>query len=254
MTATTKAALRETVSTACRVLAREGLVNGVLGHVSARTGPDELLIRCRGPQERGLRRTTPDEVWSVTTDGDPVDVPDGFNVPNEAPIHTELMRQRADVGAVVHAHPPSALLFGLAGLELKPIIGAYNIPAMQLAIDGVPVYSRPVLISRRELAEELLTVMEDSDACLMVGHGITVAGRNVEDAVVRALNLTVLMDITVNLAQLGVVPTEIHERDLQELPDLGSQFNAEFVWNSLVAEMESEDACGGCDSAHQANR
>lgn len=244
MTPDTTVTLRDTVATACRVLAREGLVSGILGHVSARTGEDELVIRCRGPRERGLRRTGPEEIWTVTTDGEPVDLPEGFRLPNEAPIHTELMRRRPDVGAVVHAHPPAALLFGLAKLELRPIIGAFNIPALRLALDGVPVFPRPILISRRDLAEEMLETMGDADACLMVGHGVTVTGANVQEAVVRAIDLTVMMDVTVKVAQLGVQPSEINERDLEELPDLGSRFNAEFVWNSLVAELEMEDRRG----------
>lgn len=191
-----------------------------------------------------MRRTGAEEVWTVTTDGEPVDLPDGFRLPNEAPIHTELMRRRPEVGAVIHAHPPAALLFGLAGLQLRPIIGAFNIPALRVALDGVPVFPRPILISRRELADEMLDVMGDADACLMVGHGITVAGATVEEAVVRAIDLTVIMDITVKMAQLGVSPSEIAQRDLDELPDLGSRFNAEFVWNSLVADLEMEERCG----------
>jgi hypothetical protein len=49
---------RSTVALGCRVLARAGLVENVLGHVSVRTAPDRMLIRCRGPQERGLLFTT----------------------------------------------------------------------------------------------------------------------------------------------------------------------------------------------------
>ena len=45
---------RATVATACRILALHGLVSGVLGHVSVRVGEDRLLVRCRGPRERGL--------------------------------------------------------------------------------------------------------------------------------------------------------------------------------------------------------
>lgn len=240
MTTNTGTALKETVATACRVLANEGLVKGILGHVSARTGDDRLLIRCRGPQERGLRHSTAHDVWTITTDGEAVDVPTGYRPPNEAPIHTELMRRRPEVGAVVHAHPPAALLFGLAGLELRPIIGAYNIPALRLALDGVPVFRRPILISRQDLAEQLLDCMGVSDTCLMVGHGIAVAGATVEEAVVRSVDLTVLMGITVQMAQLGVTPDVLSPTDLDELPDLGTRFNAELVWRSLVADIPAD--------------
>lgn len=52
----TTAELRGEVAVACRVLATEGLVENILGHVSARVG-GRMLIRCRGPRERGLRPT-----------------------------------------------------------------------------------------------------------------------------------------------------------------------------------------------------
>ncbi|WP_370326633.1 class II aldolase/adducin family protein [Euzebya sp.] len=237
-------ALRETVATACRVLAREGLVSGILGHVSARTDDDELLIRCRGPQERGLRRSDPDEVWRVSTDARPVDLPDGFALPKEVHIHTALMRRRPEVGAVVHAHPPAALLYGLAGERVRPVIGAYNIPALRLALGGVPVYPRSVLISRPELGEELAEAMGSRDVCVMRGHGIAVTGETVEQAVVRAINLDVLLDLTVKLVALGVTPDAVPPTDLAELPDLGSAFNDQLVWRSLVAEVEAEDRVG----------
>jgi L-fuculose-phosphate aldolase len=52
----TEDAAREQVAEACRVLEHVGLVEGVLGHVSMRFG-EGMLLRCRGPQEIGLRRT-----------------------------------------------------------------------------------------------------------------------------------------------------------------------------------------------------
>lgn len=231
-------ALRSLVATACRVLADQGLVSGILGHVSVRTGDDRLMIRCRGPHERGLRHSTPEEVWTTTTAAVPVDMPEGFSMPKEVHIHTALMARRPDVGAVIHAHPPAALLYGLAGLEARAVFGAFNIPAMRMALDGIPVYERAVLVSRPDLGVELADVMGQSDVCLMRGHGITVSAPTVEQAVVRAVNLNALMDITVQLARLGADPVDVPPLDLDELPDLGSAFNDGFVWNSLVADCD----------------
>jgi ribulose-5-phosphate 4-epimerase/fuculose-1-phosphate aldolase len=230
--------LRATVATACRVLAARGLVDGALGHVSARAGDGELLVRCRGPEERGLAYTTPGDVWRATLDGEPVDLPSGYELPNELPIHTELLRARSDVGAVVHAHPPAALLAGLAGLRPRAVFGAYNIPALRIALAGLPVYERPVLITHAELAREMVAAMAGSDACLLRGHGVTVVGATVARAVVQAVNLEVLLSVTVELARLGVEPPEVAERDLAELPDLGAAFNDEMTWRTLVAALD----------------
>jgi hypothetical protein len=111
-------AAREKVATACRILAARGLVDGILGHVSLRVSETELLVRCRGADEPGLANSRPIDVWRVDINGRSVDVPDGYRPPNELPIHTELMRRDPMVRSVVHAHPPAALLAGLAGLNL----------------------------------------------------------------------------------------------------------------------------------------
>jgi ribulose-5-phosphate 4-epimerase/fuculose-1-phosphate aldolase len=94
-----------------------------------------------------------------------------------------------------------------------------------------------VLVTRRELALEMIAAMGDADVCLMRGHGITVAADSVERATVLAVNLHVLVDITVQLAMLGARPPQVDERDFAELPDLGSAFNDMLAWQALVAEL-----------------
>lgn len=233
-------AAREAVAIACRILAGRGLVDGVLGHVSLRVSEDELLVRCRGEDERGLARTRASDVWRVDLDGRPIDVPSSHRVPFELPIHTEVMRRDPTVRSVVHAHPRSALLVGLAGLVPRPVFGAYNIPAMRLALDGVPLHPRPVLISRRELAEEMIATMGDRPVCVLRGHGITVTGTSIEAATVTAVDLDALLRITLDLARLGAEPQEVAPADIAELPDLGAALNERFVWQSLVAELEEQ--------------
>ena len=151
--------LRANVATACWVLAARGLVEGALGHVSARVSSDEIVIRCRGPHDGGLCMSDAGDVWRVTLDGDPVDLPEGYVAPKELPLHTELLRARPSLAAVVHAHPRSALLCGLAGLNVRPVFGAYNIPAMRLALRGVPIFPKMALVTRPELAREVVAAM-----------------------------------------------------------------------------------------------
>ncbi len=229
--------LRGDVAIACRVLAAQGLAPGILGHVSARVSETDMVIRCRGPHERGLAHTDPGDVWRFSFDGRAVDAPEGYDAPKELPLHGELLRLRPEVGAVVHAHPPAALLCGLAGLRPRAVFGAYNIPALRLARDGVPVHGRPVLITQAELAHEMIRSMGDRPVCLLRGHGVTVAAENVVAATVLAVNLDVLLTVTLELARLGAAPPELDEADLAELPDLGSAFNDQMAWRALVADL-----------------
>jgi 3,4-dihydroxyphthalate decarboxylase len=222
--------LREEIAEACRILAVEGLVDGILGHVSARVDDEHMLIRCRGPEERGLLFSTADDVRLVDFDGKGSDLTGGYAVANELPIHGETMRARPEVGAVVHAHPPAVLACGIAELPLRPVFGAFNIPAMRMAHDGVPVYPKSVLIRRPDLAKEMLAAMGDRPVCLLRGHGITVTGANVRQAVVRALNLNALATVTLAVASTGRTAADIPPEDIAELPDLGSAFNDDAVW------------------------
>jgi ribulose-5-phosphate 4-epimerase/fuculose-1-phosphate aldolase len=230
---------RATVAQACRILAMEGLVEGVLGHVSVRTGESRMLIRCRGRDERGLMFTTERDVRQTDLDGTLVGAAEGYAAPNELPIHGELLRARPEVNAVVHAHPPAVLLCGVAGLELRPVFGSYNIPAMRMALEGVPLYRRSVLVRRPGLAHEMIAAMGDRPVCVLKGHGITVTGASVEEAVVRAVNLNALATVTLELARLGARPEDVPDEDVAELPDLGSAFNDLAVWRYLVAKARS---------------
>ena len=134
--------LRRRVAVGCRILANAGLCEDILGHISVRIDDDTILVRSRGPQERGLLFTVPDDVrpYSLTqgaADERTVHVP-----PNELPIHTACYRADPQVGAVVHAHPPAVVAADLAGIALVPMIGAYNIPAAALAAGGIALYPR----------------------------------------------------------------------------------------------------------------
>ena len=107
--------LHTTVATACRILAQQGLAADVLGHVSVRLDADRILLRCRGPEDRGLLFTVADDVRVVDLDGRG-DLDGGYAIPNEFHIHTELFRARPDVQAVVHAHPRDVMIADLAGV------------------------------------------------------------------------------------------------------------------------------------------
>ena len=237
MTFDDDAELRHTLATACRILARAGLVEDVLGHVSARVGDDHMLVRCRGLRERGLAFTTPDDIRLVAFDD--IDAGDGYVTPNELPIHVESLRADPAVRAVVHAHPPAVIAAELAGVPLVPLFGAYNIPAARLAADGIPVYPRGVLIRTPELAAEMLAAMEGKPVCVLRGHGITTTGTTIEQAVARALALDSLARMATSVVALGAAVLPLPDADLALLPDLGSAFNDELLWRHHEAQLEA---------------
>jgi ribulose-5-phosphate 4-epimerase/fuculose-1-phosphate aldolase len=228
--------LHTTVATACRILAQQGLAADVLGHVSVRLDEHRILLRCRGPEDRGLLFTVADDIRVVELDGRG-DLDGGYAVPNEFHIHTELFRARPDVQAVVHAHPRDVMVADLAGVQLRQVFGAYNIPASRLANQGVPVYPRSVLVRTPELGRAVAATIEGSGACILRGHGIVTTGESVEQATLRALDLAELSRISTQVALLGGRPQMLSDDDRCELPDLGSSFNDLSRWRHYAGRL-----------------
>jgi ribulose-5-phosphate 4-epimerase/fuculose-1-phosphate aldolase len=197
--------LRERLAEACRVLGVLGLAAGNTGHLSVRVpDSDNLLIRARGPAEAGVRYTTAAEIIEVTPDGEvAAGVKDGLYPPQEVFIHTEVYRARSDVTSVVHVHPPTVVLFTITDLPLLPIFGAYDPPALKLAIEGIPTYDRSVLISDPHLGHDLAAALGSKSVCLMRGHGITTTGANIEEAALRAISLNELAEMNYRARLLG---------------------------------------------------
>lgn len=234
--------LRETIALSCRILAMEGCADGVLGHVSARIpGGDEMWIRCRSQHEQGVRYTTLDSIRRVDFDGKGPFLGDGYQVPKELPIHGEIYKKRRGVSCVIHAHPSAALICGITDLPFRPIFGAFNIPAMRLALEGIPRFPRSYLITRPELAAPMIELMGEQNICLMKGHGVTVTGKTVEEATMRTLNFHALAKITLQVAQTRRTAPDIPREDVAELPDLGSTFNDLWAWRYYVKKLAEEE-------------
>lgn len=230
---------RAEVARACRVLASEGLVSDILGHVSVRVGDGLMLIRARSTSDPGLLLSRPEDVVLADFDGAPAEDIGDRQLPQELPIHGEVLRRRPQDGAVVHAHPPDVVLCSIAELPMRPVFGAFSIPAMRMAERGVPVFEYYGLVKTAGRGEQMVAAMAGGPAVVLRGHGLTTAARTLAGAVVTALNVNVLARVTAALAAMGRDAREVPDADRAELPDLGSAFNDDLVWRHHVAKLAS---------------
>lgn len=162
-------ARREIVRVARRLYQR-GLVAGSDGNVSVRLSESRILITPAGASKVDVSE---DDIVEIDIDGR---VLDGRGRPSsEVAMHLAAYRRRADVGAVVHAHPPVATAFAVAGESLDERV----LPEIVFLVGRVPLvpYARP---GSSELAERLEPFLADHDAFLLANHGATTVGPTLE--------------------------------------------------------------------------
>ncbi|MEA2641311.1 MAG: 3,4-dihydroxyphthalate decarboxylase [Chloroflexota bacterium] len=185
--------LREIIATSCRILAQHGLVTGSTGHVSHRVpGTDDILVRGRPHVDKGLRFAEPSSIIRVGPDAIPVGDNTGVARVSEIYLHTEVYKRRPEVNAVIHAHPPGAVLCTINNVPLRPIFGGFNPGAASMAGAGVPIYDRSITLQTVEETLPMVDALGQKDVILLSRHGILVTGRSVEEATSRALTLETL--------------------------------------------------------------
>ena len=228
---------RQLVALACRILAVEGLTETTLGHVSLRVDDRRFLVRGRRASEHGLLFTTADDIALADLDGNLQPGEPPISLPSELPIHTALLASRPDCAAVVHAHPPAVVACTVVGADLRPVAGAYNIPAMWLAASGIPTYRYSGLIRGADRAAGMLAAMGDRPVCLLRGHGLAAAGQSLARAVLAAIDVDALARLTVTCLQTQRPLTEVDPGDYPDLPVFGDDYYGQ-LWRFYAARAE----------------
>jgi ribulose-5-phosphate 4-epimerase/fuculose-1-phosphate aldolase len=186
-----------------RILYRQGVVDG-FGHVSARHDQSPghfLLARNMAP---GLVRR--DDIVTFDLDGTALDAA-GRRVYLERFIHGEIYRARPDVQAVVHSHSPSVIPFGVTGTPLQPVFHMSGFLGEGSALFEIRDVAgdTDMLISNRSLGVALVGALGSRSTVLMRGHGSTVVGTSLEQAVYRAYYAEVNARLQMQAKQLGEV-------------------------------------------------
>lgn len=222
--------LRKQLLDSCHILAATGCVREITGNVSARLpGTSEMLVRCRRrPYDPGVEFTILDDIRRVSLEGRGWEIVDGWELPGEFALHSEIYKALPDVSAIVHGHPRASLLCGIVGLPFRPVVGAYDPGLLDLALHPVPVFPRAVLVRTPELGRQLVAAMGASKECLLRGHGVVTVGASVPEATMRAVKLEAMAELTLQIHRTGLEPHLLSEQDVAETMDAWTSREATF--------------------------
>ena len=163
----------------CRHLAAHGLIAGQDGNLSVRLSPARVLVTPSGLVKALLQ---PADMVEVDLAGRKVR--GRRNPTSELDLHLRILRRRPDVGAVVHAHPPVATGFAVAGLGFDEFV----LPELILLMGRVPLvpFGTP---GTPELGERVEPYIERHDALLLANHGAVTVGPTLDLAWIRMESL-----------------------------------------------------------------
>jgi len=142
------------------------------GNISARLDESRLLTT---PKSVSKGFMTPDMMVIVDYDGKKL--AGDRDASSELPMHLEIYRNRPDVNAVVHAHPPIATGFAVAGIPLTRAVLAEVVTTL----GSIPIaeYGTP---STAELPEAVRKYIKAHDGLLLANHGAVTCCRSVMTA------------------------------------------------------------------------
>ena len=147
-----------------------------------------------------------DDIVTFDLDGTALDAA-GRRIYLERFIHGEIYRARPDVQSVVHSHSPSVIPFGVTGTVLQPVfhMGGFLGEGSALFEIRDVADDTDMLISNGGLGAALAATLGSRSAVLMRGHGSTVVGSSIEQAVYRAYYAEVNARLQLQAKQLGEV-------------------------------------------------
>jgi L-fuculose-phosphate aldolase len=174
-------------------LHRMGWVANHDGNVTARLEPGRFLAT---PTATSKADVTADGLLVVDEAGARIT---GRGKPfSELGLHLAVYRARPDVNAVVHAHPPTATGFAVAGLALDVPMLAEQVVSLGPRVPLVP-FGAP----GAGAVQALEPYLRETDAVLMTGNGAMAWGRDLEQAYLRLELVEHLAKIALVARQLG---------------------------------------------------
>jgi L-fuculose-phosphate aldolase len=233
--------LRQEIVRVGRLMYEKGFISASDGNISARLEPERILITPSGLHKGFL---DPDDLLVVDDEGNRTGksaiVNRRLNPTSELPMHLEVYRLRPDLGAVVHAHPPTTIALSIAGIPLADCL----LPEVIVSLGLIPTtnYATP---SSAESVRAVREFISNHDALVLQRHGTVTVGQDPMQSFMRLETIEQNARVAYMLAQLGVTnPLSAVEvgKLLKQREELG-----------LTKAGEAAEFCEFCGVCHTGN-
>jgi L-fuculose-phosphate aldolase len=199
------------------------------GNISYRIGENEVLCSptmiCKGFMK-------PDDICMVDLDGR--QLAGTKKRTSEILLHLTIMKERPDVRAVVHCHPPHATAFAVTRQAIPQCI----LPEIEVFMGEVPLapYETP---GGQKFADTVKPFLKAVSAIILTNHGTVSFGKTLEEAYWKTEILDAYCNILILSRQLGGV-SYLNERESRELLDLKKRLG----FDDPRFHFENCDLCG----------
>ncbi len=207
--------IRAQICDICHKMWQQGWVAANDGNITVKLDEDTFLATPTGISKSFME---PGKLVKINGKGEILEAAEGYRPSSEIKMHLRCYQERADVGAVVHAHPPTATGFALAH---KPL-DTYSLIECVIAIGAVPIapYGTP---STDEVPESIAPLLPKHDVILLENHGALTVGSDLTTAYYRMETLE-LWAKTSFVAQMLGGEKEITRENIDRLINMRSSY------------------------------
>ncbi len=188
-------AVKEQICDVCHKMWQLGWVAANDGNVSVKLEDGSFIVTPTGISKSFI---TPEKLIRISSSCEILESSGDYRPSSEIKMHLRCYEKRSDVGAVVHAHPPTATGFAVAHRPMD----MYNMIEDVAAIGSVPLtpYGTP---STSEVPDAIEPYLNDHDVMLLENHGALTVGSDLLTAYYRMESLELWAKITLNAILLG---------------------------------------------------
>jgi L-fuculose-phosphate aldolase len=159
-----------------RIVTDQGLACSSDGNLSVRLREDRFLITPSGLHKMSMGM---EDLIVIDGKGHVIESKPGLSPTSEVLMHLEAYRERPDIHAVLHAHPPCATALTIAEIPFPMDL----IPEALIGLGSVPTapYGTP---GTEELAFSIRGFLQHTNCILLSHHGSLTVGRTLEEALI----------------------------------------------------------------------